>query len=104
MKNFGKSEVFYEINDREVTMVATFACLMNIEKKIKKSVLKLIFDLNESGILMQELQVILQEGLKAGGNSYSKKQIQELMTQIGFTESYLLAVRFLKSIYLLEEY
>ncbi len=96
MKHFDKGEIFIEINGREMALKASFACLMEIEKKIKKSLLILIKNLETEGLLTQEIVVILQESLKAGGNDLEKEVLEKFITGKGLLSIWPLIVKFLK--------
>jgi len=87
-------------NDTEYTLRPTFMCLMEIERKSGKSILKMIDEFTTGQGSLKDMTVILKEGTRAAGKPIREAEIEALIEDIGLmTVSTQLIGFFVKSLY-----
>lgn len=95
-----KNEVMVKGAGLEYTLRPSFGCLMGIEERSKKSLMKIIEEFQNGQGALNDLIAILKEGTKAAGRIITDKEIEKLFEEEGIVSVQVqLADFFVKAMY-----
>jgi hypothetical protein len=78
-----KQDVMIKGAGLEYTLRPSFSCMMAIEQRTKKSLLKIIEEFQAANASLADMIAILKEGSRAAGKIMTDKQIEDLFDSEG---------------------
>ena len=96
MSNRYRGEVKLRLAEQNFVMRPTFQALCSIEGDLDKSLIILISELQNKGILLSEQIIIIKHGLTAAGNDMSHSDIEVMLSNSNIAEVFNQICLFLK--------
>jgi len=86
MTNPLKGEMTVKLGDQEYKTRLTVDAIVKIEAALDKGILLVMQRLGETDIRITDLRTILLYALRGGGNDFSEKDINEIISNSGIVE------------------
>ena len=87
MTNPLKGEMMIKLGDQEYKSRLTIDSIVKIEAALDKGILLIMQRLGETDIRITDLRIILLHALRGGGNDFSEKDVNQIISDSGIVQA-----------------